>query len=487
MHNSWKIESQLPEFASDIADELRLFLGDIVLTDDNPEYLLEHGCAQSEGCWEDVVVLRSRDAGKTRDIVWRTPVVTGTALEVKKHRKRAVKLAVYHLISGYTGLRPPWGSLTGIRPTRLLYQALEEGRDIESAAADLVRIFDVRPDRVQLLLDIIRTQQALPASSDADVDVYIGIPFCTTVCHYCSFATQPLPDAETVDRYVGALLSEMEQTVQRMPSWARWRSLYIGGGTPTSLDVPQLGRLLEGIARIFPGKAFLEYTVEAGRPDTLDREKIDLLGAAGVNRLSINPQTFQDRTLSRIGRAHDAAAVERIYSVTREAFRGMINMDIIAALPGEDKKDFEDTLRRLLALSPDNATVHTLSVKKRSQMRLEQGMRHQPEMQLAQAMVDSARERLGAAGYAPYYLYRQKYASSNLENVGYALPGAACIYNVDQMEETTSILAFGAGSISKRVRRDGHVIRRAANVRDLAHYMARWDEMARRKMELFQE
>lgn len=483
MDNAWRIVTELPEYLPDIADELRLFLGDIALDEDRAEYALLHSCRMEEGLWQDSMEIRQGDRvlASHREGY---PLVTGSDLEIKKHRKRAVKLCAYAMMKAYTGEHPAWGSLTGIRPTRLLYQAMEQGETLENAARVLAQIFDVQPERAALLTEIIKAQQSMLQPREDDMDVYIGIPFCRTVCHYCSFAAQPIPEDAEVDQYMRALLSEM-RAVSVSLGKRRFRSVYIGGGTPTSLSAEHLDRLLSAAGDLFAPE--LEYTVEAGRPDTLDVEKLRLMQEHGVQRISINPQTLHDETLRRIGRDHTSEDIRRTYEMARELLDARINMDVIAMLPGETLGMFQETMGKLMEMAPDNVTVHTLSVKKTSALRLEQGAAHTPQMEEAREMVDYARNALAREGYVPYYLYRQKYTADNLENVGYAKPNTGCVYNVDQMEETTSIVAFGAGSISKAVRRRGHMIRRAANVRNVAQYMERWEEMARRKIELFEQ
>lgn len=402
------------------------------------------------------------------------------------HRKRAVRRllrqTLYRLCRRLTGMHPPWGSLTGIRPTRLFYEALESGLDMAQAAEQVQRAFDVTEEKARLLREIVETQRQLPPPSDGWMDVYIGIPFCTTRCAYCSFSSGELGNGRLVEPYLAALMREMEQARDILDATGRTlRAVYMGGGTPTSLSEDQLARLLAHMTRLFPGAC--EYTVEAGRPDTITRGKLEAIRASGVTRISINPQTMNDRTLRVIGRAHTAQQVLDAYALAREVGMGHINMDVIAGLPGEGLEDFARTMEGALQLRPESLTVHTLAIKRSSRMHLENAPL--PDGETAAAMVRMGQETAARLGMRAYYLYRQKYMAGNQENVGYALPGHACQYNVDIMEETTHILALGAGGISKRVYPEEGRIGRAPNVANIEQYIARVDEMTQRKRDLF--
>ena len=314
------------------------------------------------------------------------------------------------------------------------------------------------------------------------MDVYIGIPFCTTRCTYCSFSSGELGRGKLVEPYLEALFREMDESCRIIAdSGRRLRAVYVGGGTPTSLDEDQLRRLLDRMMLRFPGA--MEYTVEAGRPDTITPGKLAAIRDAGVGRISINPQTMNDETLRIIGRAHTAQQVVDAYAMAREANIRHINMDVIAGLPGESTEDFAHTMDWALRLKPESLTVHTLAIKRATRLHFEKY--RIPTGVEASAMVDLGLATARQLGLEPYYLYRQKYMAGNLENIGYALPGHACQYNVDIMEETTHILALGAGGISKRIYEDEGHIGRAPNVANIEHYIARVDEMTGRKRELF--
>ena len=314
-------------------------------------------------------------------------------------------------------------------------------------------------------------------------DVYIGIPFCTTRCAYCSFSSGEIGDGRLVEPYLAALLHEIEACAEMAREMGlHIRVGYIGGGTPSSLTTPQLDRLLAHVERHFGVLA--EFTVEAGRPDTLDAQKLRMLRDHPVTRISINPQTMNDATLARIGRAHTAKQTVEAYELARSIGFDDINMDVIAALPGEDYAMFAHTLAEIRRLRPESLTVHTLAIKRSS--RLHEEKYAQAEQDVAR-MVALGRQTAHDMGMRAYYLYRQKYMAENLENVGYALPGRFCRYNIDNMEETTSILALGAGGISKCVMREEEKILRAPNIANIEQYIGRVDEMIERKRIVFAE
>ncbi len=426
-------------------------------------------------------------SGEGRSVTREAPVPSASEDRVQAlHRRRAVrrlcKQTLYFLCRELTGFHPPWGSMTGVRPTHLMLEALGEGLTPEEAIARLMRDFDCTREKAALLAEVAGVQRGLPAPEDRFCDVYIGIPFCTTRCAYCSFSSGEIGDGRLVAPYMDALETELAAVAGIMTDAGKTlRALYVGGGTPTALPHRELARLLAAMGRYFPGAA--EITVEAGRPDTLDREKLRMIRAAGVRRISINPQTMNDRTLQVIGRAHTAQQVREAYALAREEGLPHINMDVIAGLPGEREADFARTMAEAVALRPESLTVHTLAIKRSSRMSLEKAPL--PDGEMTARMVSLGRETARELGMAPYYLYRQKYMAGNQENTGYALPGHACLYNVDMMEETTHILAMGAGGISKRIWPEEGRITRAPNVSNIEEYIRRVGEMIQRKRDLF--
>ena len=418
------------------------------------------------------------------------------------HRKRAVrrlcKQTLYDLCRTITGIHPPWGSLTGVRPTHLMLEALEQGLTEEQAVQRLERDFDVTPEKAKLLARIAAVQRGMPEPGDTWMDVYIGIPFCTTRCAYCSFSSGEIGNGKLIAPYMGALEKELSAGAEILRQSGRHlRAVYAGGGTPTALPEKEFHHLLEMMMLFFPGA--MEYTVEAGRPDTLTRRKLRDIREAGVRRISINPQTMNDRTLQIIGRAHTAEQIRQAYALAREESIPHINMDVIAGLPGETLGDFRHTMDEADKLRPESLTVHTLAIKRSSPWGEQETVKKRkavrkpeeaekpllPTGETAAEMVRMGGETAARLGMRPYYLYKQKYMAGNLENTGYALPGHECIYNVDIMEETSHILAFGAGGISKRIfPEEGH-IGRAPNVSNIEAYISRLDEMIQRKKELF--
>ncbi len=480
-----RVQTPCPGFANDVADVVRIFLGALEFSVSAPDAHDEAPCGltvlhMEESCGGRTIC-RVRLSGLYEQAAEETYVPQEDALEDKRLHKRALKLAVYAAMKRATGQTPPWGSLTGIRPTRILYAAMEKGLTLEQAAAEAGEVFDISREKLALLEEIIRTQSALPPVDQRAVDLYVGIPFCVSRCAYCSFLSGEIGDGALAAPYVDALTHEISLSKALIDkAGLSVGAVYIGGGTPTALPAAQLKRVLDAVRPL----AFRrEFTVEAGRPDTIDREKLALIRDAGATRISINPQTMHDGTLRLIGRAHTAAQTEEAYALARDMCFNHINMDLIAGLPGENEEMFAQTLAWAKTLHPESLTVHTLSIKRSSLLHLWQAAL--PDGGMVGRMVQTGRDAAHEMSMRAYYLYRQKYMAGNLENVGYALPGHACRYNVHMMEETGHVLAMGAGAISKRVYPTGGKITRAPNVGDIAEYIARVDEMAQRKTALW--
>ena len=466
-----KLTTCSPEIWNDLCDVARLFLGECEIAQEGEsDLVLSHAV---EG---GAHVARAGQAEARLPLAPDSP----DPLEQRRRYKRGAKNALYRAMKALTGKRPPWGSLTGIRPTRLYAEQRALGRSEEQAVRALMGTFDVREDKALLLRDIAREQASVPAPAPGEIDVYVGIPFCRTRCSYCSFAAIDLKHgAKYTSDYVRAVTREMRLVAQDLSAF-RVRGLYIGGGTPTALSAAELARVIDCALSCFPGAR--EFTVEAGRPDTLDEEKLRLLLDSGVTRVSLNPQTMNDETLRRVGRDHTAADIERVYGRMRQMGFACINMDLILALPGETARDVERTLTRVARLAPENLTVHTLALKRAAALRFTDYAADERE---AQDMVESAAAAARGMGLAPYYLYRQKYMAGNLENVGYCRPGLASLYNIDIMEEIAPIAAFGAGAISKWLYPAARRIERAPNVKNVEQYIARVEEMAARKRALW--
>ncbi|MDO5378240.1 MAG: coproporphyrinogen dehydrogenase HemZ, partial [Clostridia bacterium] len=401
----------------------------------------------------------------------------------QRQLKRLVKRCCYELMKRYTGRQPAWGSLTGVRPTRLYYQQLEKGKTREEARRTLGEWFDLSQEKLELLDEIITAQSGQMDRPANACDLYIGIPFCTTRCAYCSFSSGEIGNGKLVEPYLRALEREIDACADMAREFGlSVRVGYMGGGTPSSLTTRQLDGLLAHVERRFG--ALDEWTIEAGRPDTLDEEKLRMLRVHPVTRISVNPQTMNDATLERIGRAHTVRQTIDCFRTARRLGFDDINMDVIAALPGEDLSMFRHTLLQVRELEPESLTVHTLAVKRSSRLHEQ---RYRSGEADAGAMVALGRETAHAMGMRAYYLYRQKYMAENLENVGYAKPDRICRYNIDNMEETTSVMALGAGGISKCVMRQEEKILRAPNIGNIEQYIERVDEMIERKRIVFEE
>ena len=374
---------------------------------------------------------------------------------------RLVKLAFYRaaLASGLP--KPEWGSLSGVRPAKLMDGYLREGLSPRAAKGRFMREYFVSGSRAQLCLDAaLAAQEAARSLGERDVCLYVGIPFCPTRCAYCSFVSQSVEKSmKLMEPFLDALLLDIRATAaETRRAGLRPVALYMGGGTPTTLSAAQLDRLCAALEREFDLSALREYTVEAGRPDTITAEKLRVLRAHGVGRVSVNPQTMSDSVLEAIGRRHTAQDIVDALALVRECGGFEVNMDLIAGLPTDTAGGFSRTLDAVLSLAPENVTVHTLSLKRGSGLTL--AGRPLPEAGEVRAMLDEAMERLAGSGYAPYYLYRQKNMAGGFENVGWTKPGSENLYNICIMEELCSILAMGAGGSTKLVADGGKRIKR---------------------------
>ena len=380
-----------------------------------------------------------------------------TERERVRYEQQAVKLSFYRAALAWGVPKPVWGALTGVKPGKLMARYLTEGR----TAADFARDFDVDPDRAVLCEKTARAALEARASlAPGDIGLYAGIPFCPTRCAYCSFISSAVgANAKLVEPYLRALDAEMARTGAAVKAAGqRPVALYLGGGTPTSLTAEQLDRLCGGLEWNFDLTCLREYTVEAGRPDTITAEKLAVLRDHGVGRVSVNPQTMSDAVLEAIGRKHTAKDVLDALDLVRAAGAFQVNMDLIAGLPQDTPEGFARTLETVLALAPENVTVHTLAIKNGSF--LAQNRAELPDGAAVGQMVDLAAARLTEAGYEPYYLYRQKYMSGGFENVGWARPGTGSLYNILMMEELCPVIAMGAGGSTKLTGPDGSVQRK---------------------------
>lgn len=402
--------------------------------------------------------------------------------------KDCFKRFLYESLSNITGKKLPWGNLTGIRPTKIAYGMLEEGKSEDEILSYLEKKHFVSEEKSRLSIDIARRERELLSGVHyvGGYSLYIGIPFCPTTCLYCSFTSYAIGAyRKQVDDYVDSLIKEMEYVSKRYAGKIL-DSVYIGGGTPTTLEAHQLDRLIGKVKELFDFSQVKEFTVEAGRPDSVTEEKLQVLYRHGVSRISINPQTMKQETLDLIGRRHTVEQVVDAYQMARKIGFDNINMDLILGLPGEGAEDVQRTIDRVVELAPDSLTVHSLAIKRAS--RLSRWIQENGISALKNTDETMAIAAAGAArlGMEPYYLYRQKNMSGNFENVGYARPGKFGLYNILIMEEKQTILALGAGSITKRVFPDGR-IERCDNVKEVALYIEKIDEMIERKRRLLSE
>ena len=377
-------------------------------------------------------------------------------LIAERLRQRIVKQSFYRASVRYRGEKPVWGALSGIRPALLMRRLLDEGMDDAAARRRFIGLYDVQPERAALCLDAAHAALAAERTlAPEDVCLYVGVPFCPTRCAYCSFVSQSVEKSmKLIPEFTQALKKDIRATAEAArESGRRVAAVYFGGGTPTTLSAAQLDEVLTELAGAFDLRACRELTVEAGRPDTITREKLEVLRGHGVTRVSVNPQTMSDRVLEAIGRRHTAADVLRALELVRAVGGFQVNMDLIAGLPEDDPAGFERTLRCVLSLGAENVTVHTLALKKGSRILLE-GTRLPGAAEVGE-MLDCAASLLRGAGYAPYYLYRQKFMSGGFENVGWCRPGTENLYNICIMEELCSILSMGAGASTKLASGDG--------------------------------
>lgn len=410
----------------------------------------------------------------------------------RKETKNSLKRTLYQLLSEYTGVELPWGNLTGIRPTKIPMALLEEGKSEEEIAHYMKETYFASDEKIKLSIEIAERELELLHKLDYEegYSLYIGIPFCPTTCLYCSFTSYSMSAWKNrMDDYLSALEKELDYTAVKF-AHKKLNSIYIGGGTPTTLNPKQLDRLIRKIKCSFDLSDLVEFTVEAGRPDSITKEKLMVLRNHDISRISINPQTMKQETLDLIGRHHTVQQTIDSFYLARELGFDNINMDLIVGLPGESLSDVADTMEVIRKLAPDNLTVHSLAIKRAARLNIQRERYQDFEIVNTADHIALTSKVAEEMGLFPYYLYRQKNMAGNFENVGYAAPGKAGVYNVLIMEEKQSIVACGAGASTKRVwvqpNPDGtHRIERAENVKDVAQYITRIDEMIERKSRLF--
>lgn len=470
-------------FLNDIAEEVRLFVDMTPVVSDADE-ISSDDLEICVSLYEDENRYTATAKCLDKEYTYSYKKVSGSEIVKKRYMKRCVKVAAFRLMCMLCPeIKHPWGSLTGIRPTRLLRELFETEED---ALSIMRNEFDVSKEKLSLANEIVSVQRPIMATQNKnDIDIYIGIPYCKTRCLYCSFPSEVRSRKTDMEFYINALLKDISHGAKLVKECGyKVRSMYMGGGTPTVLSEEELKRVLDHALSEY-GTYGMEFTVEAGRPDTITKEKLEILYNKGVRRISINPQTMNKKTLEIIGRSHEPKDIEKAFFMAREIGFNCINADIIAGLPGESIADFENTLNETKKLAPENFTVHTLAIKRSSPLKAvlnEHTLAGQDE---AEEMLKLGYECAKSMGMVPYYMYRQKYMRGNLENVGYALPNTECIYNIDMMEETTSIMAHGACAMSKRIFDGEHRVERIPNPKDILTYASKADVLFEQKEKLF--
>ena len=407
----------------------------------------------------------------------------GDAFQREGIRRRAIGRCFFLAARQVTGVTPPWGMLTGVRPVKLPTRSLLAGASPEDAREELEREYYVSPARAKLAVDCAQASvEARRSLKEDEVSLYVGVPFCPTRCAYCSFVSADVGRTlKLVEPYVEGLLREAEETGRVLRGLGlKVRTFYMGGGTPTTLSADQLDRLLSKCEEALPLERCTEYTVEAGRPDTITREKLEVLKAHHIGRISINPQTLEEHVLEAIGRKHTPGDIRTAYELARSVGFDCVNMDLIAGLPRDSVTGFARSLEGVLALGPENVTVHTLALKKGSRLMEKGGTL--PDGDEVAKMLDFSRKTLTTQGYIPYYLYRQKYMSGSLENVGWTKPGFESLYNIAMMEELHTVVSLGAGGVTKLI--GGGRILRLTNPKFPQDYLSGLDRVLGQKREL---
>ena len=418
-------------------------------------------------------------------VSWKLAMARTGASDLSDHSatKNVVKKMFYQMLMERTGTRLPWGSLTGIRPTKIALTRLEEGWSGDDIRSFMKETYMASDEKINLSLEIAAREKKLlePLDYERGYSLYVGIPFCPTTCLYCSFTSYPISKwTGRTGLYLEALFKELEYTAGKMKG-RPLDTIYFGGGTPTSLPAEDIHAILCKLEDLFDTAHALEFTVEAGRPDSITEEKLQVLRDHGITRISINPQTMNQKTLDLIGRRHTVEMVKERFWMAREMGFDNINMDLIMGLPEEDMDDVRHTLHEVKKLAPDSLTVHSLAIKRAARLNMFKEQYGDLKISNTPEMIDLSAACAREMGMEPYYLYRQKNMAGNFENVGYSLPGKACIYNILIMEEMQTIAACGAGTTTKVVFPSENRRERCENVKEVEQYISRIDEMIGRK------
>lgn len=435
-----------------------------------------------ENTLEEIIKLSSNEVGDTDEMFDKS-----IESKIKTVSKRLIQKTMFPYLKENFDVNLPWGILTGIRPVKLIHSLMDNDKTDDEIREFMINNYLITDEKLDLILDIAKRERRFiyPLSKDK-ISLYISVPFCPTRCLYCSFPSHPLKKYKDLrDEYVEKLLIEARGLNEIILKQGKEiESLYIGGGTPTALETEQLKKLIQGVFEIFDLTKIKEFTVEAGRPDSITKEKLQALKNSGVDRISINPQTFKDETLSIVGRNHSSNDIITCFNMARELGFDNINMDIILGLPKETPEDVEETLKKIVELDPESVTIHTLALKRASdlKMNMDEYKRELTGYESMIKMLDLSSKHMKNNGYNPYYMYRQKHMLGNLENVGYAKDGYECLYNMQIMEEKQSNYAIGAGAVSKFVYLDENRIERVDDVKNVEIYIQRVEDMIDKKI-----
>ena len=400
---------------------------------------------------------------------------------------RLAKLGLYQIFRRHFGMpQAPWGILHGVRPTKIVHRWIAGGLTEQAIVRRLQQDYACSREKAELIVPMAFRQ----TSSEKTVSIYVGIPFCLTRCLYCSFPANLLPGEEELREFMAVFRKDLAAAQDAVHRYGfTVQNIYVGGGTPTSLPDKSFAEMLQLVYNAFYGPACGEFTVEAGRPDSMSAAKIETMRALGVTRVSVNPQSMQEKTLVRIGRRHTPAQVVEMFRALRAAGIPHINMDLILGLPGETAADVEDTMRQVVALAPDDITLHALALKRGSRLKLMMEEQHVelPDDAETRRMSETALRYVRAAGMQPYYLYRQGYMSGDLENIGCCRPGAEGMYNIQIMEEHQTILGIGGAATTKVVDFRRHRMKSAFNAKDLTTYLRDIDHYIEKRALLLEE
>ncbi len=450
-----------------IFDVIRIFIPDFAWSNetDNAEQI---AVLRSDSCWAFTI------GNETIDIPTQ-------GLDENQCRKKLKQTVYQYFLKQYGGTHP-WGIMTGIRPTKIVHRYRDEELPNDTIRQTIMDEYFLQPEKADLLIEVTERQRPLLCTrrqAQNSASIYLSIPFCPTRCHYCSFPAFHLPKPDLQELYLTNLLAECKAVGEALSDrGVAIQTVYIGGGTPTSLSAAQMERLLNGVQKHL-GAHLEEFTVEAGRPDTITAEKLQLMHDYHVDRISINPQTFSQRTLDLIGRKHTVQDIYDVYALAREIGFDSINMDLIAGLTGETVEDFQHSLSQISILKPENLTVHTLAIKRTA--KLDRNDFDSNQAHVVTGMHHALNTWLQTEPYVPYYLYRQKNIIGDMENTGFCLPGKESIYNIQMMEERQSIFGLGVGSTSKYVNPDDWTLTQTNNPKDLFFYNERIDEIIAKK------